>query len=222
MNTFSIDDTPISLGRILWDYLRLGQQLRKADCILVLGGHDPNVAYHAADLFAEKWAPFVIVSGGSLHPPLHDNATVAATEADALGALLLERDVPSEAIILETRARNTSENFWLTEELIRRLGLKFSSFILVSKPYQERRTYATGLKRWPDRVLVVSSQRVTYDEYLQNGIPPTRILSMMVGEVQRIRQYADEGYLVAQHIPDLVWQAQSRLVEIGYIARSIV
>ena len=38
---------------ILWDYLRLGEPLRKADCLIAMGSHDLRVAEYAARLFLD-------------------------------------------------------------------------------------------------------------------------------------------------------------------------
>jgi len=38
----------------------------------------------------------------------------------------------------------------------------------------------------------------------------------MVGDLQRIRVYADKGYQIPQDIPDDVWNAFEQLVQAGY------
>jgi DUF218 domain len=58
--------------------------------------------------------------------------------------VLLRCDVPEDAIALERLASNTSENFWLSAELLRAGGLDPYSFLAVSKPYGERRILSTA------------------------------------------------------------------------------
>lgn len=48
----------------LWDYLQLHQQPDVADLILVLGSNDVRVAEHAANLYHQGLAPYVLFSGG--------------------------------------------------------------------------------------------------------------------------------------------------------------
>lgn len=48
----------------LWDYLQLHQQPDVADLILVLGSNDVRVAEHAAKLYHQGLAPYVLFSGG--------------------------------------------------------------------------------------------------------------------------------------------------------------
>jgi uncharacterized SAM-binding protein YcdF (DUF218 family) len=77
-----------------------------------------------------------------------------ATEADAIADVLLRRDVPKDVVALERLASNTSENFWLSAELLRDRGLDPQKFLVVQKPYAERRTLATARRRWPAKQLV--------------------------------------------------------------------
>ena len=161
-------------ARLLWDYLRLGVPARPAECLLVLGGHDIGVASRAADLNAGGMAPLIVVSGGSRAVP---DGSDSPTEADAIADVLLNLGVPKEAIALERLASNTSENFWLSAELLRDLGLDPASFLAVTKPYAERRTIATARRRWPAKQVSVTSEVVTFDDYLAGGIPADRILS---------------------------------------------
>ena len=56
--------------------------------------------------------------------------------------------VPAEAILIENRSRNTGENFRFTRQVLESRGLDFSSFIMVQKPYMERRVLATAQQQW--------------------------------------------------------------------------
>lgn len=122
---------------------------------------------------------------------------------------------------METRATNTSENFWFTADLLKTANISFASSILVTKPYQERRALATGKRRWPDVQLEVSGPEIDFDEYLRGPIPESRIFSMMVGEVQRIAKYSAEGFLDPQDIPEKVRNACDRLLQAGCSERAI-
>jgi uncharacterized SAM-binding protein YcdF (DUF218 family) len=119
-------------ARLLWGYLRLGTPAGPAECMLVLGGHDIGVASRAAELYEQGTAPLIVVSGGSRAVP---DGSDSPTEADAIADVLLSRGVPKEAIALERLASNTSENFWLSAELLRDLGLDPATFLTVTKPY---------------------------------------------------------------------------------------
>jgi uncharacterized SAM-binding protein YcdF (DUF218 family) len=186
----------------------------------VFGGHDPTVAQHAAHLYLDNWASSIIISGGVVHPPHFYGNTQPMIEAEALKQIMIREGVANSNIFIEPRPTNTSENFWFTRDLINERELNFNSFILAQKPYAERRTYATALMRWPEKHILVSSPYHTYYEYLESGLPQAKILNMMVGEVKRIKEYPDLGYMVKQEIPEEVWTSYLRLAQFGFTERT--
>jgi hypothetical protein len=84
----------------------------------------------------------------------------------------------------------------------------------------ERRAYATFMKVWPGKELVVTSAKVTFDEYLarysSDALSVDDVISIMVGDLQRIRLYPAKGFQIAQDIPADVWNAYEELVAAGY------
>ncbi len=208
-----------ALCKTIWNYLVIRQPLEKSDCILVFGGHDPSVAIHAAELYHSGLAEKIIVSGGVVHPAIYYGEKEDRIEADALKRILLAHNVKENDIFLETKARNTSENFWFTADLITELHLSFSKFILVQKPYTERRTYLTGLNRWPGKTLIVSSVNISFEDYMNGDIPKEKIVEMIAGEVYRLKEYPKQGYFAEQKIPDDVWKAYLELVNLGFDKR---
>jgi hypothetical protein len=206
-------------AHILWDYLRLGTLARSAECMLVLGGHDIGVANRAAELYEQGTVPLIVVSGGSRAVP---DGSDFSTEADAIADVLLSRGVPEEAIALERLASNTSENFWLSAELLRDLGLDPASFITVTNPYGERRTIATARRRWPHKAVTATSQQATFDEYLAGDIPAHRILSHLAGEALRLEAYAITGLIdPGESVPAAILDAARDLQTAGFNGRAV-
>jgi hypothetical protein len=84
----------------------------------------------------------------------------------------------------------------------------------------ERRCYATFRKLWPGKGLVVTSPRVSFEEYLSRYSNPAlsadEVISIMVGDLQRIRLYPAKGFQIEQDIPADVWAAFEELVDLGY------
>jgi len=213
------DGSELSNARILWDYLRLGVPAGPAECLLILGGHDIGVAGRAAELFEEGTAPLIVVSGGSRAVP---DGSGSPTEADAIADVLLSRGVPKEAIALERLASNTSENFWLSAELLRDLGLDPATFLTVTKPYAERRTMATARRRWPHKTVAATSQQATFDEYLAGEIPADRVLSHLAGEAIRLEAYAATGLIdPGEPVPTTVLDAARALQAAGFNGRAV-
>src|SRR5687767_7962926 len=147
----------LSLARIIWDYHHLNHQLIKADCILVLGSHDTRVAERGAELYLEGWAPLLIFSGGLGRLT---EGVWTETEADRFAAIALQMGVPATAILVENKSTNTGENIVFTQELLKEEKRDPHSFIVVQKPYMERRSFATFKKRWPGKNIVVTSPRI--------------------------------------------------------------
>ena len=95
-------------------------------------------------------------------------------------------------------------------------ALHIRSFVLVHKPYMERRTWATARRQWPEAECVVTSPRISFDQYFESGIAHREVIELMVGDLQRIRKYPALGFQIEQEIPLNVWSAWERLVAAGY------
>ena len=188
-----ISKETIASAQILWDYHHVNDTLEKSDCILVLGSHDTRVAERGAGLFLEGWAPLLIFSGGLGR--LTDGVW-AETEADKFAAIAINKGVPAPDILIENRSTNTGENIVFTQQLLKEKKLDPKSFIVVQKPYMERRSFATFKKHWPDKKLFVTSPQIPFEQYPTIDIPLERVINIMVGDLQRIKVYAEKGFQV--------------------------
>ncbi|HLM58041.1 MAG TPA: YdcF family protein [Pyrinomonadaceae bacterium] len=207
----------LRLAQKLWDYHRLNHRLKRSDALLVLCSHDVAVAERGAALWLEGWAPLLIFSGGL---GAITSRMWSEPEADQFAAVARRMGVPAESIMVENRSTNTGENVIFTRRLLAERGLDPQSFILVQKPYMERRAYATFRQFWPGKEAVVTSPQATLEEYLEKytnpGLTKGDVVSIMVGDLQRIKLYPARGFQVAQEIPEDVWAAYEGLVAAGY------
>lgn len=205
------------LAKKLWNYHQLNQPLQPADAILVLCSYDKRVAERAAQLWLDQWAPLLIFSGGL---GVITRTLWSEPEADQFARIARDMGVPASAILIENRSTNTGENVQFTQQLLAEKNIDLTHFLLVQKPYMERRSYATFRKVWPRKEVRVTSPQVSYEDYLSNysnpELSPERIISIMVGDLQRIREYPEKGFQIPQDIPGDVWQAYETLVEAGY------
>jgi uncharacterized SAM-binding protein YcdF (DUF218 family) len=212
-----MDDRIRDLARRLWDYHHLNHQLAKADAILVLCSHDTVVAKRGAELFLEGWAPVLIFAGGLGRITRH---LWREPEAEKFAAIAIQMGVPEDRVLVETRSTNTGENVLFTKRMLDERQIDVQSFIVVQKPYMERRSYATFRKVWPEKELRLTSPQMSMDEYLTQCSHPTLsaddVVSIMVGDLQRIREYPVRGFQIHQDIPDEVWKAYQELVAAGY------
>ena len=212
-----MDQQTYERAETLWNYHLMKHQIARADAILVLCSHDERVAERAAQLFHEGWAPLVIFSGGqgSITRALWDEP-----EAERFARIAVELGAPRENILIEPHSTNTGENIAFTKRLVAERGLDLQKFILVQKPYMERRAFATVLKLWPEKEWIVTSPQVSFHEYVahytNSSLSPADVVGIMVGDLQRIKIYPARGYQIAQEIPDEVWSAFEELVRAGY------
>jgi len=212
-----MNDQVRALAQKIWDYHHLDHQLTRADAILVLCSHDTAVAARGAELFLQQWAPLLIFAGGlgAITRGLWDEP-----EADQFARIAVGMGVPQDRILIENRSTNTGENVRFTKQLLAARGLDPATFLVVQKPYMERRSYATFRQVWPEKDARVTSPQVSMDEYLNRYSHATLsaddVVSIMVGDLQRIREYPARGFQIHQDIPADVWEAYEALVQAGY------
>ena len=128
--------------------VRYGQHdhAQPADVIIVLGGGKPGTerrARHAAVLYAQGTAPWVLCTGGVVYGEDRTEAELCAAIAQAAG-------VPPDALVLENRSRTTEENATETADLMAAHG--WQDAILVSDGYHLWRAHwlfrRAGVRAW--------------------------------------------------------------------------
>jgi len=210
------------LVETLWNYHKLNHDLTHADAILVLCSHDTRVAERGAQLYLQGLAPLLIFSGGLGSITRH---LMTEPEATQFARIAMKMGVPEASILVENQSTNTGENVRFTKQLLESMGTRIERFILVQKPYMERRTYATFKKVWPEPAIAVTSPQVSMTEYLNayshDSLSVDDVIAIMVGDLQRIRVYADKGFQIPQDIPEEVWKAYEELVRLGYDSRLV-
>ena len=208
-----ITDESLQLAKKLWDYHHMHHALEKSGCILALGSHDLRVAERAAQLYLDGWAPMIIFSGGLGN---FTKEMWTEPEADQFAAIAIKMGVPEGSIFIENKSTNTGENILFTQQLLAEKNIDLQSFIVVQKPYMERRSYATFKQYWPGKKLVVTSPQIPFEAYPTEEIPAEKVIHIMVGDLQRIKLYPEKGYQVYQEIPVDVWNAYEQLITAGF------
>jgi uncharacterized SAM-binding protein YcdF (DUF218 family) len=116
-------------------YLSPQGTLAKSDTIVAISGGDTTArTSEAVKLYDDGWASHVIFSGAALDPNSPSNAKTMALAAENQG-------VPASAIILDEAAVNTRQNAAGVAAIMSRE--KFTSMILVTSPYHQRRADIT-------------------------------------------------------------------------------
>lgn len=199
----------------LWDYNQLKKPVRKADFIFVMCSYNLAVAEHAYILFRQKIADLVVLSGGVAHT---DDLLITDwddAEAIVFKDRLIEIGMDASKIIIEDKATNCGENVQFTKELLKDRDPPLSTGVIVQKPYMERRAFATAQQQWPEIDWFVTSPNMSYDQYIRDN-DEERLINLLVGDTQRIIEYAKEGYQTPQEMPENVSDALDVLIKKGY------
>lgn len=205
------------LGKIIWNYLRMDKPLQPADCAIGLGSHDLRVAERTAEIFLEGWVPLIIFTGGSgrLTP-----VEWKKPEAEMFADVAIKMGVPKGKILIENKSTNTGENIRFTQELMAEKNIKVRKIIIVQKPYMTRRAYAAFMKQWPEIDVIPTSPQISYENYPNKDISQEEVISIMLGDLERIKEYPAQGFQIPQEIPRNVWNAYNTLVKLGF-AKSV-
>ncbi|MBI0299009.1 YdcF family protein [Streptomyces sp. PRKS01-29] len=205
-------------ARRLWVYHQMGHTVRPCSVAIGLGSHDLGVADTAVSLYERGLVPLLVFTGAN-SPTTRKR--MPRGEAVHYRERALELGVPGSAVLIESQARNTGENIRFSRALLEESGVDVSSVLLISKPYEERRAYATARKLWPEVEFVSASTPMTFDEYLDSIGDPRLVIDMLVGALQRLLIYPDQGFMIRLTVPDDVMEAYDRLRGDGFTSRVV-
>ncbi|MFE7897271.1 YdcF family protein [Streptomyces sp. NPDC057424] len=203
-------------ARRVWDYHQMGHSPRPCSVAIGLGSHDLGVADRAVALYKRGMAPLLLFTGAT-SPTTRER--MPRGEAVHYRERAVELGVPSSDVLVEPRARNTGENIRFSRELLEEAGVEVSSVLLISKPYEERRAYATARKLWPGVEVVSASSPMTLDEYVDSIGDARLVIDMLVGALQRLMIYPEQGFMISQPLPADVLKAYERLCQAGFTSR---
>ncbi|MEU8454863.1 YdcF family protein [Streptomyces griseoaurantiacus] len=200
----------------LWDFQRMGHEPRPCSVAIGLGSHDLGVADTTADLYHRGMMPLIVFTGATSRTT---RERMPRGEAEHYRERALQLGVPADAILVEPQARNTAENIQFSRMLLKERNVPVSSVLLVSKPYEERRAYATARKVWPEAEWVSVSTPMAMAEYVESIGDARLVIDMLVGAQQRLMIYPQQGFMIEQQVPDDVGSAYERLRDAGFVSR---
>ncbi|OWU99611.1 hypothetical protein B5D80_29040 [Micromonospora wenchangensis] len=202
----------------LWNYHHMHHEIRPVDVGIGLGSHDLGVAKIATDLYHQGMYPTLVFTGANAPTTI---GTFPRGEAVHYREYAIAHGVPADAILIDTQAKNTGQNIEHTRALLTENQVQARSVILMSRPYQQRRAYATCKQLWPEVDVICASHPLSLDDYVTSIGDTRKVMDMLVGDTQRIDMYAELGFAIPQHVPDDVRAAYSRLVDAGYTSRLV-
>ncbi|WNF28783.1 YdcF family protein [Streptomyces sp. C11-1] len=203
-------------AKLIWDYHQMHHETRPVDAAIGLGSHDLGVAAFSAKLYRAGLFPHLVFTGGN-------SPTTAKVfprgEAMHFREHAIELGVPASAILLEPNAGNTGQNITLSRAVLATAGITPKTVLLVSKPYMERRSFATARKLWPEVEIVCASEPLEFDDYLKSIGDEKLVLDMLVGDLQRVIEYPKLDFAIAQDVPEDVYAAYESLLAGGFDSR---
>ncbi|WP_248963476.1 YdcF family protein [Sphaerisporangium perillae] len=203
-------------AKLIWDYHQMRHDMRPVDAAIGLGSHDLGVAAFAAELYVAGLFPVLVFTGGN-------SPTTAARfprgEAVHFREHALELGVPDSAILLEPNAGNTGQNITFSREVLASAGVTPTTVLLISKPYMQRRSFATARKLWPEVEAICASEPLEFDDYLKSIGDDRLVIDMLVGDLQRVIEYSKLGFAIAQDVPEEVHAAYGSLLAAGFTSR---
>lgn len=208
-----MDEKILADAKTIYDYLSGHvQPTEPADFLLVMGGHDLMVPVLAAELLSEKMAPIMICSGGF---GKITRRIWKRGEGQTFARKCIKLGVPKKKILIEKKASNMGENFVFSKKLLVRNNIEAKTGIIVCKPHMARRALATARKQWPEIEWRVAVKKIPMEDYISKK-DLKREINVMVGDVERLKSYAEAGFQVPVKIPDEVWDAHKRLIKAGF------
>jgi len=206
-------------AKVIWDYHQMRHEARPCDAAIGLGSHDLGVAGAAARLYGAGLFPTVVFTGGN-------SPTTAARfprgEAVHYREHAIELGIPEEAILVEPNAGNTGQNITFSRDVLNQAGITATSVLLISKPYMERRAFATSRRLWPEVQAVCASEPLELDDYVKAIGEERLVIDMLVGDLQRVIEYPKLGFAIEQEIPEEVHAAYESLLRAGFDSRLLV
>jgi uncharacterized SAM-binding protein YcdF (DUF218 family) len=202
----------------LWDFQKMGHELRPCSVAIGLGSHDLGVADTTADLYHRGMMPLIVFTGATSRTT---RDRMPRGEAEHYRERAVELGVPADAIYVEPQALNTGENIRFSRALLEDRQVAVSSVLLVSKPYEERRAYATACKLWPEVDWVSASTPMTLAGYVDSIGDARLVIDMLVGAQQRLTVYPQQGLMIEQRVPSDVAAAYERLRDAGFTSRLV-
>lgn len=204
--------------KVLWNYLCLDIKPQKSDCIIGLGSILTLIPKKCAELYKKGLGEYIIFSGNC---GKGTEGVINITEAERFRNIAIEEGVPEDKIFIEPEATTTYENFEYINILLRNKNIKPNSYLIVGKPYQERRALAIADIKLPQNTYEIASLNITLDEYLEyvknDKLMKTEdVINEMVGEVNLITKTPKFGLQSKQFVSEEVMNSYKRIIDSGY------
>ncbi|MEM8859551.1 MAG: YdcF family protein [Chloroflexota bacterium] len=204
-----MDSLTIQKASELWAYLSTRSIMKPADAIVICCSYDLRVCDHACNLIHAGFSDQLVISGKSGNWTKH---LWQKPEAEVFLERALQNSVPRNQIILEIEATNFGENITFSRKLIP----SAKRVIFVSKPNSLLRVKLTAEAQWPEVDAIVSSPDISFPTEVSNVIGILGVIDEMVGDVERIQKYPEQGFQAEHSLPESILTAWQDLIAQGF------
>jgi uncharacterized SAM-binding protein YcdF (DUF218 family) len=167
-----------------------GDKIKSSDAIVVLEGDGYNRIEKAIELFRNKWADKIILSGG------FENRPGGSYHVNELLPVFLKAGISPDAIIIEDISLNTREQAVKVAGIISQNN--WSRIILVASHYHQYRAYLTFLKVILENELKIDIINAPAN-YLNWFEDPGwgRRYDLLKDEFGKIERYSEMGHIAS-------------------------
>lgn len=203
---------------ILWNYLCLKSEPETCECIIGLGSILKSVPQKCAQLYKDGFGEYIIFSGNC---GKGTEGVIEKTEAEIFEDIAVEEGVPREKILTEKNATNTYENFKYSLGVLESKNIHPRSFLIVGKPYQERRALNIAqieLKGLKFKVASFFTSLEDFIDYVEknNLMSLDDVINEVVAEINIGLIAPSYGLQQVDEIPEAVLDCYNRLCQAGY------
>jgi uncharacterized SAM-binding protein YcdF (DUF218 family) len=198
MNNISSDTQ--KLCEIILNYLTITDKLNQADAIFISGGKSIITLNKAYEIYKQGIAHKIVFVGKK--GPYTDPSW--RSEADEYSKRLTELGVSSTDLIWEPLSTNTLDDTKYCMHLLTDNNINPRCLILVTRPFHQRRVYATFKKQYPETEYINAPSDEEYPLTEES-------IKRLLAEIDRIIEYGNKGDLEKQTIPLQVSDAHEQL-----------
>jgi hypothetical protein len=208
----------LEAARSALDYLAATDPLPEipADAVMGFGMFNVSLASFCGELYATGRARRIIFTGGIGA----GTADLGKPEADAWQEQLATThpQIPSEDVWIENRSTNTGENIAFTQQMLLQGGPQCSfgegikSVLLVASPSRLRRVKLTLARMQPS--LAASRCLPSWNFERERALHEAKgidYLGHLLGELDRIVDYAERGWIAREPLPPEIRAVQFQL-----------
>lgn len=213
-----ISEETIACLKIVWDYMVLNIPIKPCDLIMGCGSKSLITPVYCSELWKQGYGKKILFSGGFGKITHH---LFEKPEAKKYQEIAIKLGIPKDAIIIEDKSTNTGDNFKFSIKLLEKKKVSYESILIVHNNFSQRRTLNTAKANLKGKEILITSPKKTFEQFkteLQEKTQEVQqqIISVIVGDIQRIIIFPQFGWQVEDEVPEEVRWVYQKLKQMGY------